>query len=41
MTDTGRRARFYKLTRSGRSQLEAETASWIRLTAAVSDVLNG
>jgi PadR family transcriptional regulator, regulatory protein PadR len=40
-TDTGRRARFYKLTRTGRAQLEAETASWVRLTAAVADVLNG
>jgi PadR family transcriptional regulator len=25
VTDTGRRARFYKLTKAGRSQLEAET----------------
>jgi PadR family transcriptional regulator, regulatory protein PadR len=41
VTETGRRARFYKLTRSGRAQLEAETASWQRLTAAVADVLNG
>jgi PadR family transcriptional regulator, regulatory protein PadR len=41
LTDTGRRARFYKLTRSGRKQLEAETASWLRLTTAVGSVLNG
>ena|SRR4051794_3432234 len=41
LTDTGRRARFYKLTRTGRAQLEAETASWQRLTTAVADVLNG
>ena len=41
VTDTGRRARFYKLTRGGRAQLEAETASWMRLTTAVADVLNG
>jgi PadR family transcriptional regulator PadR len=40
LTDTGRRARFYKLTRSGRAQLEAERASWVRLTTAVADVLN-
>ena len=39
VTDTGRRARFYKVTRPGRAQLEAETASWLRLTAAVADVL--
>ena len=41
VTDTGRRARFYKLTKKGRAQLEAETASWLRLTTAVADVLNG
>ncbi len=41
LTDTGRRARFYKLTKTGRSQLDAETASWLRLTTAVADVLNG
>ena len=39
MTDTGRRARFYKLTKSGRAQLEAETESWNRLTTAVSNVM--
>ena len=39
VTDTGRRARFYKLTKAGRAQLADETASWIRLTAAVQDVL--
>jgi transcriptional regulator len=41
VTDTGRRARFYKLTKTGRAQLDAETASWLRLTAAVADVLSG
>jgi transcriptional regulator len=41
VTETGRRARFYKLTRAGRAQLDAETASWLRLTTAVADVLNG
>jgi transcriptional regulator len=39
VTATARRARFYKLTRQGRAQLEAETASWTRLTAAVQGVL--
>jgi transcriptional regulator len=38
-TDTGRRARFYTLTRKGRAQLEAERASWARLTTAVKHVL--
>jgi transcriptional regulator len=40
VTDTGRRARFYKLTRTGRSQLTAETESWQRLTTAVGHVLS-
>ena len=40
VTESGRRARFYKHTRSGRAQLEAETASWLRLTTAVGNVLN-
>jgi transcriptional regulator len=39
LTDTGRRARFYKVTRAGRAQLGAETESWRRLTAAVAHVL--
>ena len=38
-TDTGRRARFYRLTRTGRSQLVDETESWSRLTRAVHGVL--
>lgn len=41
MTDTGRRARFYTLTRTGSAQLKAERESWLRLTTAVADVLNG
>jgi transcriptional regulator len=39
LTDTGRRARFYKLTRSGRAQLDAEAASWARLSTAVARVM--
>lgn len=35
MTETGRRARFDRLTNAGRAQLEAETASWRRLSAAL------
>jgi transcriptional regulator len=41
VTDTGRRARFYRLTKLGRSQLAAEAESWSRLTAAVGSVLSG
>jgi transcriptional regulator len=40
VTDTGRRARFYKLTRAGRAQLAAEMKSWNRLTTAVQSVLS-
>jgi transcriptional regulator len=40
VTNTGRRARFYELTKTGRAQLQAETESWGRLTAAVRGVLS-
>jgi PadR family transcriptional regulator, regulatory protein PadR len=35
-SETGREAKFYSLTRSGRKQLAIEKESWNRLTAAVS-----
>src|SRR6204780_5869849 len=38
-TDTGRGAKFYRLPRKGRAQLETEWASWERLTAAVGLIL--
>jgi PadR family transcriptional regulator PadR len=38
-SDTGRRARFYRLTKSGRGQLKAETESWAKLSHAVRGVL--
>ena len=38
-SDTGRDAKFYRLTRKGRQQLESETASWQRLTDAVGLIL--
>lgn len=38
-TETGREAKFYRLTRKGRTQLETETASWERLTQAVGLIL--
>lgn len=34
-SETGREARFYRLTAKGRKQLDAEAASWERLTDAV------
>ena len=39
VTDNNRRARYYRLTPAGRRQLDAETASWRRLTGAVARVL--
>jgi transcriptional regulator len=38
-TDTGREAKFYRLTRKGRTALEAETASWQRLSDAIAVIL--
>ena len=39
VSEHNRRARFYRLTRAGRTQLDAERASWVRLTGAVARVL--
>jgi transcriptional regulator len=38
-TENNRRAKFYALTRAGRRQLENETASWDRLSSAISQVV--
>ena len=38
-SENNRKAKFYRLTRSGRKRLEEETASWARLAAAVARVL--
>jgi len=37
--ETGREAKFYSLTKTGRKQLEAETANWDRLSEAVTMIL--
>src|SRR5882724_6495309 len=39
-SENNRKAKFYELTQSGRKQLEAETDTWRRLTAAVGQVLD-
>lgn len=39
LSDTGREAKFYRLTRKGRSELDAETANWRRLTDAIGLIL--
>jgi PadR family transcriptional regulator, regulatory protein PadR len=38
-TETGRMAKFYSLTKSGRRQFEKELESWTRLSAAVNLVV--
>jgi PadR family transcriptional regulator PadR len=38
-TETGREAKFYSLTRAGRTQLETEVAGWKRLADAVGLIL--
>ena len=38
-SETGREAKFYRLTPPGRSQLKSETANWARLTEAVGLIL--
>jgi PadR family transcriptional regulator, regulatory protein PadR len=40
-SETGREAKFYRLTSKGRSQLQSETANWARLTEAVGLILQG
>src|SRR5436853_5990903 len=38
-TETGREAKFYRLTRKGHAQLETEVAGWLRLADAVGLIL--
>jgi DNA-binding PadR family transcriptional regulator len=38
-SEANRRAKFYRLTRAGRSQLGTEVHSWERLVAAITRVL--
>jgi PadR family transcriptional regulator, regulatory protein PadR len=38
-TESGREAKFYRLTRRGKTQLETEAASWQRLIEAIGLVL--
>lgn len=39
-TETGREAKFYKLTRKGRRQLETEVRNWEQITGAVALILS-
>lgn len=38
-TESGREAKFYRLTRKGRKQFEADSANWARLIQAVGLIL--
>ena len=38
-TETGRKAKFYRLTAKGKKQLKDETESWARLTSAIGLIL--
>lgn len=39
VTENGRRAKFYSLTRAGRRALDREKANWERLSGAISRVI--
>jgi PadR family transcriptional regulator len=39
VSENNRRAKFYKLTKVGRKQLEAESANWDRVSQAISRIL--
>jgi PadR family transcriptional regulator, regulatory protein PadR len=40
-SESNRKAKYYSLTRAGRKQLLAETASWERMTALMARLLGG
>ena len=39
VSENNRRAKFYKLTRAGRKQLDAERANWKRVSQAITRIL--
>ena len=41
VSDNNRKAKYYSLTAAGRRQLEAETANWEKVAAAINLVLKG
>lgn len=38
-SENNRRAKYYSLTRTGRKQLDVETANWTRLSVAITQVV--
>jgi len=39
-TETGRKAKFYSLTKTGKAQLEKELASWDRLSSGINLIVS-
>lgn len=39
LSENNRRAKFYKLSRTGRKQLDAQSANWDRVSQAITKVL--
>ena len=39
VSENNRRAKFYKLTRTGQKQLDAQRANWNRISSAVTKIL--
>ncbi len=39
LSENNRRAKFYKLTRTGRKKLETERANWDRISTAITKIL--
>jgi PadR family transcriptional regulator, regulatory protein PadR len=39
VSENNRRAKFYRLTRAGRKQLEAESVNWERISQAITRIL--
>ena len=39
ISDNNRKAKYYRLTKAGRKQLEVEKASWDLLTGAIGEIL--
>ena len=40
VSDNNRKAKFYRLTKAGRKQLEVETETWDRITGAIGAIMN-
>jgi len=39
VSDNNRKAKFYRLTKAGRKQLEVEQETWDRLTVAIREIM--